>query len=59
MAGNDKEAAARINNLNTEAAKSTKRQRDTHIDKYGVVKEAELPDVKRRIQMEINAAKFS
>ena len=59
MAGNDKEAANRINNLNTEAAKSTKRQRDTHIEKHGIVKEAELPDVKRRLQMEINAAKFS
>lgn len=47
----------RINNLNPESIKATKRQRDAHIDKHGKVKEAELPDVKRRLMMEIEAAK--
>lgn len=53
------EDAERINNLNDSAAKSIKRKRDEFIDRKGEVKEAELPDVKRRLQMEINQMKFN
>lgn len=48
-----------INNLNDESVKATKRQRDGFIEKHGNVKEAQLPDVKKKLQMAINQAKFS
>ena len=52
------EDAKKINDLNDDSVKAVKRRRDALIDKQGKVKEADLPDVKKRLQLEINAAKF-
>lgn len=44
--------AARINDLNTSPAKSTKQQRMRVIQKLGTVKEEDLPDSKLKIRMQ-------
>ncbi len=48
------EDAKRINSLNTESGKNIKRQREQYIQKVGKTGEKDLPDVRQRLQMEIN-----
>lgn len=48
------EDAKRINTLNTESGKNIKRQREQYIEKVGKTGERDLPDVRQRLQMEIN-----
>ena len=52
------EDVKKINELNSPMGASIKRQRDKVIADKGKVKETELPDVKQRIQMQINAEAF-
>lgn len=50
----DREGAKRVYDLNNEAVRKTIKQREAVINKQGKVVEADLPDVKRELQMGAN-----
>ncbi len=56
VAVDNPEDAKRIMDLNSTSSRSIIRGRDKHIAKTGKVSEADLPDVKRQLMMEINKA---
>jgi hypothetical protein len=53
------EDAAKIEQMNSEMAKSIKRQRQKHIDKYGKSDDMYLPDVRQRLQLEMNQSSMA
>ena len=50
----DTKEANKINELNTPAAKNTRKRRDINLRKKGTLREAELPDKKQEIIMQAN-----
>jgi hypothetical protein len=53
-----KEEIEKINDFNDDEMKAVKQQRDKFIKEKGSVKEKDLPDVKRRLQMEMVQKQF-
>lgn len=58
IVANSKDEISRVNDFNDDEAKLIKQQREKFIKDKGSVKEKDLPDVKRRLQMEMVQKQF-